>query len=134
MFSRGKSYNIRCSLDLWRALPCAPQGMIFERGIASVSGSRLSTAELAAALEAIPGWQSVPGREAIAKTFVFGDFAAAFAFMAQGALAAEAMNHHPDWRNVYNRVEVLLTTRDAGGLTEKDLALARRLNSFAAGR
>lgn len=95
--------------------------------------SRLNAAERAAALEALPGWQSVQGREAIAKTFVFDDFAAAFAFMTQGALAAEAMNHHPDWRNVYNRVEVLLTTHDAGGLTEMDLALARRLDSFVAG-
>lgn len=60
--------------------------------------------------------------------FVFGDFVEAFGFMSQVALLAEAMNHHPEWSNVYNRVEVYLTTHDAGGITELDFALAGRIN------
>jgi 4a-hydroxytetrahydrobiopterin dehydratase len=95
------------------------------------SAMRLNAAECTAVLEALPGWTLAPGQEAIAKSFVFGDFSAAFAFMTRGAIEAEAMNHHPDWRNVYNRVEVLLTTHDAGGLTQKDIMLAQRLDALA---
>ena len=71
------------------------------------------------------GWEVDRGRDAIKKTFTFRDFTEAFGFMAQVALAAEKADHHPEWFNVYNRVEVTLTTHDAGGLTERDVRLAR---------
>ncbi|MBM2575815.1 4a-hydroxytetrahydrobiopterin dehydratase [Jannaschia sp. Os4] len=69
--------------------------------------------------------------DAIVRTFRFADFSGAWGFMSRAALAAERMDHHPDWRNVWNRVEVRLTTHDAGGLTEKDVALAEALNRLA---
>jgi len=76
-------------------------------------------------LAALPDWTFDEARGAISRRFVFADFAQAFAFMTQVALAAEKRDHHPEWSNVYNRVDVLLTTHDAGGLTEKDIDLAR---------
>ena len=76
-------------------------------------------------LSGLPEWQLDEARGAIRRRFVFADFAQAFAFMTQVALAAEKRDHHPEWSNVYNRVEVVLTTHDAGGLTEKDIDLAR---------
>jgi 4a-hydroxytetrahydrobiopterin dehydratase len=103
-----------------------------DRGV--IMFAQLTGPERAAALAALSGWREAQGRDAITKTFVFRDFAAAFGFMAQAALAAEAMNHHPEWTNVYNRVEVLLTTHDAGGLTTSDIALARRMDEIAATR
>ena len=69
-------------------------------------------------------WQSVSGRDAISREFIFDNFNSAFGFMAQVALCAEQMDHHPEWFNVYNRVEVILSTHDAGGITQKDLDLA----------
>jgi len=77
-----------------------------------------------AALEVLDGWDEVDGRDAITKTFRFDDFNAAFGFMTRVALAAEKADHHPEWFNVYNRVEVTLSTHDADGLTQKDVALA----------
>ena len=79
----------------------------------------------AAALATLPGWSATPGRDAIAKSFRFADFNAAFGFMARVALVAEKMDHHPEWSNVYNNVDVVLTTHDAGGVTDKGVALAR---------
>jgi 4a-hydroxytetrahydrobiopterin dehydratase len=76
-------------------------------------------------LAALPDWSFDEARGAISRRFVFADFAQAFAFMTQVALAAERRDHHPEWSNLYNRVEVVLTTHDAGGLTEKDVDLAR---------
>lgn len=76
-------------------------------------------------LAALPDWTFDDARGAISRRFVFADFAEAFAFMTQVALAAEKRDHHPDWSNVYNRVEIVLTTHDAGGLTQKDVDLAR---------
>ena len=76
------------------------------------------------ALGRLSGWSAVEGRDAIARRFTFGDFKAAFAFMTQCALKAEQMNHHPEWCNVYNRVEVTLTTHDADGVTALDVRLA----------
>lgn len=70
-------------------------------------------------------WRHDAARGAIAREFVFADFAQAFSFMTQVALAAEKLDHHPEWANVYNRVNIVLTTHDAGGLTERDFALAR---------
>ncbi len=74
------------------------------------------------------------GGAAISKSFKFDDFGAAFGFMSQSALAAEKMDHHPEWFNVYNKVDVRLTTHDAGGLTSLDVTLASKMNAFAAGR
>ncbi len=85
----------------------------------------------AGALADLEGWVEVEGRDAIAKTFKFKDFNAAFGWMTRVALAAESADHHPEWFNVYNRVEVTLSTHDAGGLTEKDVSLARRMDRFA---
>ena len=77
------------------------------------------------------GWEEVEGSDAISKTFKFKDFGASFAFMTQAAIAAEKMDHHPEWFNVYNRVEVTLTTHDAGGLSPLDVTLARKLDAMA---
>lgn len=87
-----------------------------------------------AALAALPGWSEVDGRDAITKAFRFADFNQAFAFMTRVALTAEKMNHHPEWFNVYDRVSVTLATHDAGGVTERDIVLARFIEQAAAGR
>lgn len=84
------------------------------------------------ALAELPGWSAGPGeREALVKTFRFEDFNAAFGFMARVALMAETLDHHPEWFNVYNRVDVTLTTHDAGGVTELDVKLARFMDQVA---
>jgi 4a-hydroxytetrahydrobiopterin dehydratase len=80
---------------------------------------------------AAAGWQLAAEGRAIAKTFRFRGFRDAMAWMARTAFEAEALNHHPEWSNVYNRVEVRLTTHDAGGLTEKDFDLARRMEKVS---
>jgi 4a-hydroxytetrahydrobiopterin dehydratase len=77
------------------------------------------------------GWQAVPGRDAIRKLWRFRDFSEAWGFMARAALEAERLNHHPEWRNVYNVVDVTLSTHDCGGLSDLDLALARRMDRLA---
>jgi 4a-hydroxytetrahydrobiopterin dehydratase len=92
---------------------------------------RLSAATRKSALKGLPGWTETPGREAIARTFVFRDFNEAFGFMTRAALVAEKSDHHPEWRNVYKTVEVVLTTHDAGGLTSLDIELAKAMNAFA---
>jgi len=84
-----------------------------------------------AAIAEVPHWTIVEGRDAIARTFRFKDFNAAFGWMTRVALAAEKLDHHPEWFNVYNRVEVVLTTHDAGGVTERDLELARIMEAAA---
>lgn len=88
--------------------------------------------EINRALKDLAGWKMLPDRPAIAKTFTFKTFNQAFGFMAQTALKAEAMNHHPEWFNVYNRVDVTLTTHDAGGVTDLDLELARFMEQLVA--
>ena len=93
--------------------------------------TRPATIGTAAALATLSGWQAVEGRDAIAKTFRFKDFNAAFGWMARVALAAEKLDHHPEWFNVYNRVEVVLATHDAGGVTELDVTLARLMDAAA---
>jgi 4a-hydroxytetrahydrobiopterin dehydratase len=85
----------------------------------------------AAALAQLPGWSAAEGRDAITKTYQFKDFNTAFGFMTRGALMAEKLDHHPEWFNVYNRVEVLLSTHDADGVTALDLALARFMDEAA---
>jgi 4a-hydroxytetrahydrobiopterin dehydratase len=85
------------------------------------------------ALAKLSGWRAVSGREAIAKSFKFADFNTAFGFMTRVALAAEKMDHHPEWSNVYNRVEIVLTTHESDGVTERDLKLAGIIDAAAAG-
>ena len=92
---------------------------------------KLTGAARAAALAELDGWQEVDGRDAISKEFRFADFNAAFGFMSRAALVAEKMDHHPEWFNVYNRVDVTLATHDAGGVTEKDTTLAAFMDSIA---
>ena len=95
--------------------------------------NKLSPAERQAGRSQLSGWSDVAGRDAIAKTFQFKDFNAAFGFMTRAALVAEKMDHHPEWRNVYRTVEVTLSTHDAGGVTELDLQLARAMETIAGG-
>ena len=92
---------------------------------------RLDAAARAAALKELPEWREVEGRDAITRAFRFKNFNAAFGFMTRAALLAEKMDHHPEWFNVYNRVEITLATHDAGGLTEKDIAMAKAMDSYA---
>lgn len=82
---------------------------------------------------ATSGWAHDPERDAILKTFKFKDFVRAWSWMSAAAVIAEKMDHHPEWANVYNKVEVTLTTHDAGGLTELDLKLARKMDELARG-
>ena len=92
---------------------------------------RLSAEARKSALKGLPGWSETAGREAIAKTFIFKDFNEAFGFMCRAALVAEKSDHHPEWRNVYKTVEVVLATHDAGGVTALDVALAKAMNAIA---
>ena len=93
--------------------------------------TRPSKIGAAAALSQLTGWQAVEGRDAISKTFRFKDFNAAFGFMTRVALEAEKRDHHPEWFNVYNRVEVVLTTHDADGVSALDVALAQFMDGLA---
>ena len=86
---------------------------------------------LEAALEALPLWAAVERRDALVRRLRFKDFNAAFGFMTRVALAAEALDHHPEWSNVYDRVEVVLTTHSARGVTALDVKLARMIDAFA---
>jgi 4a-hydroxytetrahydrobiopterin dehydratase len=88
---------------------------------------RLSEAERDAALAALPDWRLRADGLAIERSFKFADFGEAFAFMTRVALAAEKADHHPEWSNVYSRVEITLTTHDAGGLSARDVALAKAI-------
>src|SRR3954468_2462296 len=92
---------------------------------------RLSAEARKAALKGLPGWSEVAGREAIARTFTFKDFNEAFGFMSRAALVAEKRDHHPEWRNVYKTVDVVLATHDAGGVTALDVELAKAMNAIA---
>ncbi|QYO68808.1 4a-hydroxytetrahydrobiopterin dehydratase [Leptolyngbya sp. 7M] len=91
--------------------------------------SPLSTDALNAALSELPGWSLEAGK--LHCQFRFNSFVEAFGFMSSVALVAESMGHHPEWFNVYNRVTVDLTTHDAGGITDKDVALAKKMNELA---
>ena len=93
----------------------------------------LSETEREEALASLTGWSVDPLRDAIVKSFSFRDFGEAFAFMTRVALEAEKADHHPEWSNVWNRVDILLSTHSAGGLTAKDLALARRIEAISGG-
>ena len=88
----------------------------------------LTEAERAALPDSLPGWTPVAGRDAITRSFRFADFSAAWGFMARVALLAEKQDHHPEWFNVWNRVEITLSTHDAGGLSARDVTLARAID------
>jgi 4a-hydroxytetrahydrobiopterin dehydratase len=92
---------------------------------------QLTEAERAEALAALPEWSLRADGLAIERTFKFRDFSEAFAFMARVALIAEKQDHHPEWSNVYNRVEITLTTHDAGGLSARDVKMARAIDGLA---
>ncbi len=82
-------------------------------------------------LSQLPGWIVLPTRDALYREFVFEDFQVAFRFMSQVAVVAEEMNHHPEWFNIWNKVQVTLSTHDSGGLTERDIALAKAMDHLA---
>jgi 4a-hydroxytetrahydrobiopterin dehydratase len=92
---------------------------------------RLSAEARKSALKSLSGWKEVAGREAIARTFTFRDFNEAFGFMARAALVAEKRDHHPEWKNIYKTVEVVLATHDAGGVTGRDIELATAMDEIA---
>jgi 4a-hydroxytetrahydrobiopterin dehydratase len=98
----------------------------------AIMAERLSAEARKSALRGLGGWTELAGREAIARTFVFKDFNEAFGFMCRAALVAEKRDHHPEWRNVYKTVEVVLSTHDAGGVTALDIELAKSMNAIAA--
>jgi len=91
------------------------------------------TAEQRATLAAtLPSWSILPDRDALCRRWTFADFNAAFGFMARVALLAEQQQHHPEWSNVWNRVEIVLTTHDAGGLSQRDVQLATAIDALTA--
>lgn len=94
--------------------------------------ARLNEKEIEGKLKSLPAWTVVAGK--LHREYVFRDFIQAFGFMASAALIAEAMGHHPEWSNVYNRLVVDLTTHDAGGITQLDFELAGRMEDLAASR
>ncbi|MDF0487110.1 4a-hydroxytetrahydrobiopterin dehydratase [Sphingomonas sp. H39-1-10] len=91
---------------------------------------QLNDIERADALDELDEWDYDEARDAITRTFTFADFSAAFGFMARVALIAEKADHHPEWSNVWNRVDILLTTHDAGGLSHRDIDLARSIEAL----
>ncbi|AJY13967.1 4a-hydroxytetrahydrobiopterin dehydratase [Burkholderia dolosa] len=93
---------------------------------------KLTSEERKARLERLPNWSAVAGRDAIQRSLRFADFNEAFGFMTRVAIKAQEMNHHPEWFNVYNRVDVTLSTHDANGLTERDIELALFIDQAAA--
>jgi 4a-hydroxytetrahydrobiopterin dehydratase len=91
---------------------------------------KLSPAARMSALKNLPEWRKVSGRDAIARKFAFKDFNTAFAFMTRVALLAEKMDHHPEWFNVYNMLDITLSTHDAGGVTDKDVSMAKAMEDY----
>ncbi|WP_430399036.1 4a-hydroxytetrahydrobiopterin dehydratase [Ferrovibrio sp.] len=98
---------------------------------AAMAIAKLNQEERAAALAALPHWSLVEGRDAIQRSLRFADFNAAFGFMACVALAAEKADHHPEWFNVWNRVDITLSTHDAGGISRRDIDLAKVIDAMA---
>lgn len=91
---------------------------------------KLDDAARAGLAATLPEWRLAEGRDAIARSFRFGNFSEAWGFMARVALLAETQDHHPEWSNVWNRVEILLSTHDAGGLSERDVTLAKAIDAL----
>ena len=98
----------------------------------AIMAERLSAVARKSALRDLAGWTEAADREAIARTFIFRNFNEAFGFMCRAALVAEKNDHHPEWRNVYKTVEVVLATHDAGGVTALDIELAKAMSAIAA--
>ena len=94
--------------------------------------AKLTEERRKAALAELSGWQTAADRDAITRSYRFKDFSAAFGFMTRAALAAEKLDHHPEWFNVWNRVDITLATHDAGGLSKRDVALAEAIDLIAA--
>lgn len=94
--------------------------------------AKLPIDDLRTALKRLPDWRLADGREAITRRYQFVDFDAAFAFMTRVALLAAKMDHHPEWSNVYNKLDVTLATHDANGVTQKDIDLAMAMDGYAA--
>jgi len=94
--------------------------------------NKLTSEERSTQLPQLHGWVAVAGRDAIQRHFKFADFNEAFGFMTRVAIKAQEMDHHPEWFNVYNKVEVTLATHDAGGVTQKDIELATAMDGYAA--
>ncbi|NJS14379.1 MAG: 4a-hydroxytetrahydrobiopterin dehydratase [Sphingopyxis sp.] len=94
--------------------------------------ARINETERAALLARFPAWSHEPERDALVREFRFADFARAFGFMSAVAIVAEKQDHHPEWSNIYNRVAILLTTHDAGGLSARDGTLAEAIEALAA--
>jgi 4a-hydroxytetrahydrobiopterin dehydratase len=92
--------------------------------------SKLTDIERTTGLAALPEWTPEPVRDGLTRTFSFTDFVEAFGFMTRVAILAEKADHHPEWSNVYNRVEILLTTHDAGGLSQRDIDLAKAIDAL----
>jgi 4a-hydroxytetrahydrobiopterin dehydratase len=92
---------------------------------------RLTKEAIDRGLTSLPGWTLAPDGLSISRSFTFRNFSEAFGFMTRAALAAEKLDHHPEWSNVYKTVDVKLNTHDAGGLTELDFELARRMSRYA---
>jgi 4a-hydroxytetrahydrobiopterin dehydratase len=92
---------------------------------------KLDAAARDKALRSLDGWQPVEGRDAIARSFKFADFMTAFGFMGRVAVYADVVDHHPEWSNVYNRVDVVLTSHDVKGLSKRDIAMARFMEKAA---
>ena len=95
-----------------------------------MSIKKLTGPEITAALARLPGWSKAGARSAIRRKFRFADFNEAWGFMSRVALAAEQQGHHPEWSNVWNRVEITLSTHDAGGLSARDVKLAKAINEI----
>ncbi|MCR9213333.1 MAG: 4a-hydroxytetrahydrobiopterin dehydratase [Proteobacteria bacterium] len=93
--------------------------------------AKFSKEEISKSLEDLQGWTQLDGRDAIQKDFLFKNFSQAFAFMTRVALKAEKMDHHPEWFNVYNKVEVVLATHDVDGVSDKDIELARFMDKIS---
>jgi 4a-hydroxytetrahydrobiopterin dehydratase len=91
---------------------------------------KLSPGERDQLLAALPAWRALPGRDVIARELKFEDFSAAWGFMSRVALLAERMDHHPEWTNTYNRVGIVLTTHDAGGLSRRDAEMAQAIEAM----
>jgi 4a-hydroxytetrahydrobiopterin dehydratase len=106
--------------------------VVVENSMAEMSPKQLDATERRTALLELRGWNLMSDRDAITRQFRFTDFSAAFGFMTRVALAAEKADHHPEWTNVWNRVDILLTTHDAGGLSRRDIDLARIIDGLAA--
>lgn len=92
---------------------------------------KIPSSEIENSIKHLDGWRKVDGRDAIEKSFKFKDFEAAFSFMTAMAAYAEEINHHPEWFNVYNRVDVVLSTHDVGGVSELDLQMAEKMSNSA---